>query len=174
MLEKKFCPTWYYQNINEIDLKALANLGKKVILCDLDNTIVAFFEKTPSKLAVQFIENSKNNGFMLCIVSNNTSSRVAKFCEEHQLIFLHSTQKPFTHRVKKFLKEKNIEVKNCVFIGDQILTDIWMANKLQMDSILVEPVSSKDLIFTRFNRMIDKKFRTHYSKKNQLKKLGEK
>ena len=41
-------------------------------------------------------------------------------------------------------------------IGDQLITDIYGANKLDITSILVNPLSSKDYKITLINRVLEK------------------
>ena len=41
-------------------------------------------------------------------------------------------------------------------IGDQLLTDIYGANKLDLTSILVNPLTDKDNSITVINRIIEK------------------
>ena len=41
-------------------------------------------------------------------------------------------------------------------IGDQLITDIYGANKLDITSILVNPLTSKDYNITLVNRIIEK------------------
>ena len=41
-------------------------------------------------------------------------------------------------------------------VGDQLLTDVYGANRLNMTSILVNPMSKKDRKITYVNRVIEK------------------
>lgn len=55
------------------------------------------------------------------------------------------------------MKNENIAV-----IGDQLLTDVYGANRCNMYSILVEPMKAKDIFVTRFNRIIERKILKKY------------
>ena len=50
-------------------------------------------------------------------------------------------------------------------IGDQLITDIYGANRLGLTSILVNPISPSEPLKTRFNRMLERKIIKKLSKK---------
>ena len=58
----------------------------------------------------------------------------------------------------------NLDYENIGVVGNQIFTDVLGANRLKMYSILVEPISDKDLFVTRFNRKLE------YVVKKRIKK----
>ena len=51
---KKFTPTYVARNVYEIDINKFEKLKVKCILCDLDNTLDAYYQKTPSPEALEF------------------------------------------------------------------------------------------------------------------------
>ena len=53
-------------------------------------------------------------------------------------------------------------------IGDQLLTDIYGANKLDITSILVNPLTQHDYTITFVNRLIEKIVYDRLSKKDLL------
>jgi len=42
-------------------------------------------------------------------------------------------------------------------IGDQLLTDVWGANRMGMVPVLVKPVCDKEGKFVKFKRIIEKR-----------------
>lgn len=54
-------------------------------------------------------------------------------------------------------------------IGDQIFTDVIGANRCNMTSILVKPVDSRDLWFTKWKRPIEDFIIKRYLKKSEGK-----
>ncbi len=165
-MKNLFIPTWYATSINEIDFEVLKKAGIDTILCDLDNTLVAFNQLTPLPSTLEFIEMVRSLGFKFYIISNNHEDRVAKFCQNLDVIYLHTTHKPLTGRLKKFISQQKIDATKMVIIGDQLLNDILLSNSMQLHSILVEPVVDKDLLITKFNRFIDKRIRKYNLKHN--------
>ena len=50
----------------------------------------------------------------------------------------------------------NISYNNMCMIGDQILTDIYGANNLGINSCLIEKISNVEGRYTKFKRKIEK------------------
>ena len=48
-------------------------------------------------------------------------------------------------------------MNSVAIIGDQVVTDIFMGNRLHMHTILVDPLGNKDLKVTYFNRWLENK-----------------
>ena len=55
-------------------------------------------------------------------------------------------------------------------VGDQLLTDIYGANRLGFTSILVNPISNKEKFVTKINRAMEKIILNNFSKKGIFKK----
>ncbi len=163
-------PTWYIEDVCSIDLDYLKNQGVKVLMFDLDNTIVKPYSSDLEKEVYDFLlEASKK--FDVYIISNNKDARVSKVAKTVNASYLASARKPFTKRLKRFLLSKNALNESSLLVGDQLLTDIWCANKLKIRSILVEPLENRDLVITRLNRFIDKRIRSRAIKRGLYKKL---
>ena len=54
--------------------------------------------------------------------------------------------------------------------GDQLLTDIYGANRQGFTSILLNPISSKEKFVTKINRGLEKIILNNFSKKGIFKK----
>ena len=150
----KLVPTWYSKSIYDIDFAKLKSFNIKYILSDLDNTLVAYDVAEPTEKVVNLVEEIKSNNQELIVVSNNSYKRIGLFCKPCSLRFLSRACKPKCKRLKSYLKENNINAKECVFVGDQLMTDMWCANKTGCKSILVEPLQKKESVLTFFNRKI--------------------
>lgn len=167
----KFLPKWYSKSIYDVDLAKLKSLNIKYILSDLDNTIVGYDVKEPTEKVHDFIKELKENSIELIIISNNNNKRLTKFCKPCTLKFLSSARKPWCRKLSKFLKSNSLVTSECAFVGDQLLTDMWCANKVGCISILVEPLQKKESVFTFFNRIIDKIIRKKYHKNGKLNSI---
>lgn len=152
----KLLPTWYSKSIYEIDFDKLKSSNIKYLLSDLDNTLVGYDISLPTSKVEELIETLKKMNIELIIVSNNNSRRIGKFCQPHSIRFLSRARKPGSSRLLNYLKKENIDINDCVFVGDQLMTDMWCANKANCKSILVEPLQKKESILTFLNRKIDK------------------
>ena len=135
---KLFKPSFYFKKVNDIDPQFLKELKIKTILLDVDNTLTPPDSNILFDGVKDFLENLKNENFKIFIVSNNSEKRVASFAKIVNLPYIFHAHKPLPFKIKKYLKCKNQEV---IVIGDQILTDVLMANLAFFKSILVEPQS---------------------------------
>ena len=59
----------------------------------------------------------------------------------------------------------NVIPDNIAMIGDQLITDILAANRIECMSILVDPLADKDLKITYINRAIENQIIKSYNKK---------
>lgn len=155
-------PTWCCKNIFEVDYEFLKEIHIKYILSDLDNTLAPYNVARPTEDVIKFIKWLESEGFTFIIVSNNTGNRVKTFAKDLEVNYVSGAKKPFTSTIKKYLESHSINIENCIFIGDQMMTDIKCANKLQCKCILTNPLSDEESILTFINRKIDKYLRKKY------------
>ncbi len=152
----KFKPNVYLKTIYELDLDYLVKRGIKNILIDLDNTLVPHYEKNPTETSRIFIEKLLAKGFNVIIFSNNKYKRVQYFSEQIGLPYVYSARKPLKLNYIKTLAKYHFQTKETVCIGDQLLTDIYGANRMKMLNILVDPLVEKDIFYTKINRVFEK------------------
>lgn len=138
-------PNIFVKDISQIDIHSLKTNGIKLVICDLDNTLVPHFNKFPNKYVFDFINKIKREGLLIIIASNNTKKRVTTFVNQLQKTisvdgFLYNCKKPFTRKIRKEIGKFNITYNDVVVIGDQFITDIFLANRLKCKSILVLPM----------------------------------
>ncbi|WP_027124041.1 YqeG family HAD IIIA-type phosphatase [Mycoplasmoides pirum] len=140
-----FRPSIYLENFDKLNLFALINQDINVLFCDLDNTLVPHFSRKPNNRVISFLNKVKNHGIQVWIISNNSKKRVVEFCDtlkKSNIIngYIWNAKKPLTHKIKKHMKKNRILSENVIFLGDQLITDIFVANRLGCKSILVHPL----------------------------------
>ena len=141
--------------------------GIKCILPDLDNTIAPYKTKEPDKKLKELIASLERD-FKIIILSNGTKRRVRPFKEKLNVDSAHSSKKPFKGKYKKIKELYKFEENEIACIGDQLITDIYGANKLDITSILVNPLTEHDYTITFVNRLIEKIIYDRLSKKDLL------
>ena len=62
------------------------------------------------------------------------------------------------------------DLNNTLFVGDQIFTDIWGANRANMYSILLDPINPKEEIQIILKRIPEKLVKWVYRKQKGLRK----
>jgi len=114
------------------------------------------------------IEQLKDKGFKVIIVSNSTKKNLAPFKDALEIDVAAFSMKPLKNKFIKIMKMFNFEESQIAMIGDQLMTDILGGNRVGITTILVNPMSSKDLSVTLLNRLLEKKIMKILAKKKIL------
>ena len=165
---KRFIPFAHAQSIYEIPVDFYAKNNVKLLLIDLDNTLDSYRLYAPTERAIDIVNQIKQTGVIPVVVSNNTAKRVGQYAESLKVDFLSSTRKPFSWKIKKFLKERNIDSQDVMLIGDQMMTDVLAAKGAKIRVVLTEKIVKEDQFTTHFNRLLDRPIRKHLNKKGKL------
>lgn len=166
---KKFYPKSYVKNIFNIDYEFLKEKNIKALVFDLDNTI-ALIDDNEITNETKMLFDKLRKDFILIIISNNTTKRVSKYGELLDCDFIPNALKPLAKGYKKIIKKYNLKNNEICFIGDQLVTDIFLGNRKNSYTILVDPMGNKDLKITSFNRYLERKILKSFEKNNILKK----
>ena len=164
---ENFVPDIYQKNIYDIDYEKLSKMGIKCLLFDLDNTLVPVNVDVPNKkLKELFILLEKN--FKVIIVSNSNKKRLIPFKEGLNIDVAASARKPFKKKYLKIMNMYNLKEHEVAAIGDQLLTDIYGANKVGITSILINPIGEYEKFGTKINRFLEKFVYHNLKRKNIL------
>ena len=165
-------PDMYQKSIYSINYEKLYNCGIRCLLFDLDNTCVPYVEKVPSKKLIDLFDYLKDMGFKVILFSNATKKRLEVFKNTLVVDCSYSSRKPSKRKFLKVLKMYNFDLSEVAIIGDQLFTDILGGTRVGIKTILVNPMSKKDMPLTFIFRILErgqfKKF-----KKRGILKLGE-
>ena len=165
---KRFIPFAHAQSIYEIPVDFYQKCGVTILLIDLDNTLDSYRLYTPTERAVSLINNLKGANIVPVVVSNNTAKRVGQYAKSLNVEFISSARKPFSCKLKKFLKEKGVNFNESMLVGDQMMTDVLAAKGAGLRIILTEKIVKEDQFTTHFNRLLDRPIRNHLRKKGKL------
>ncbi len=164
----KFKPDMYKKSIYDINYDKLKEMGKKYLFFDLDNTIISYQEKVPNEDSLKLFDYLKKKGFVCYLFSNSHSNRLMKVKDILNVDVYYSSMKPLKKNYKKVLKKYKPE--ECVFIGDQIMTDVIGAKRNNLFIIFVDRINDEEPIYTKFWRFFEKIVLKRYKKKNILEK----
>ena len=154
-MRKLFTPDYYIKNFQSLDLNRLLERNIKVLVCDIDNTLVAHDEADPSEAVKAFVQSVKAKGIQVVLVSNNVKERVERFAKELDVKTYPFAQKPLKKTYLKMMKDANCAPDEIAVLGDQLLTDMLGANRVGFYTILTNPVAQKDLTCTKINRFFE-------------------
>ncbi len=147
-------PDYYYSSAYSIPYKKLCEEGIKGVLFDVDNTLVEHGAPANDK-AVELIKQLKELGLKVCFISNNKEPRVKSFNEPMGVNYVFKAGKPERSGYLKGCEIMNIRPEEAVFVGDQIFTDIWGANRSGIKSFLVKPIAFHEEIQIHLKRVLE-------------------
>ena len=168
LIKTYFMPNDYVQSVFQIDIEKLANSGFKGIITDLDNTLVGWDVKTPTKEIQEWFKKANDLGLTITIVSNNSEKRVSGFSKDLDVDFIFKARKPMGRAFKKAIQHMNIKPEETVVIGDQMLTDVLGGNNNGLYTIMVVPVKKTDGFLTRLNRIIERRLLNYFKRKGYI------
>lgn len=152
---KCFRPDSYLFKVSLISLDELSDHGVKLILLDRDNTLAPPHSKKIPSDTLDWIKRAQEQGFCLCIVSNNTQEAlIAETAKKLGIDYCYASFKPLPFSIKKICKQYKVAPYQACFIGDQVLTDILAAKFSGVQSILVNPLTTKEAIWSSGIRVI--------------------
>ncbi|MBU1020735.1 MAG: YqeG family HAD IIIA-type phosphatase [Firmicutes bacterium] len=157
---KDFIPKEYHSSFFDIDFGLLYQKGYRLLLTDLDNTLISYAEMNATKEIIDKINELKSIGFEVAILSNNHQPRIDEFVKDLDILGYASAHKPLTSGIKKAVSGASREYSKSeiIIVGDQIMTDIWGANRYGSYCILVDPIKAKtEKWYTKINRKIEQK-----------------
>lgn len=166
---KKFIPFATATSIYEIDVNFFKKSNVSFLLMDLDNTLDSYRLYKPTEKAYKLIKMIKEAGITPIIISNNKGKRVSSYANALGIKYINSAMKPFSRRIKQFLKENRINVNDVMFVGDQMVTDIRAANGANIRAVLTNKIVKEDQWTTHINRFLEKPIRRYHIKHGNLK-----
>jgi uncharacterized protein len=160
-----FIPNEYHKTIHDIDLVKLYENKIRLILTDLDNTLVGYDTELPTDEIVEFKNKANALGIKVVIISNNKEKRVKIFADKLEVEYTSSAKKPLKRNYRKYLKDyKRDEI---AIVGDQVMTDVIGGNRMGFYTILVDVINYRNEQFkTKFNRFVERKIIKRYKIKD--------
>jgi HAD superfamily phosphatase (TIGR01668 family) len=150
-----FAPDLYYSSVHAIDLEALWLSGVRVLLLDLDNTLLPRDTNVVPDASKAWVDSLKSLGFRVCAVSNNWHERVRVVAAELGIEVVDHAVKPLPFAFLRALSRAGGRARESAVIGDQLFTDILGGKLLGMRTVLVQPLSATDLAHTLLLRRLE-------------------
>ena len=150
-------PDYNLKNIYEINLAELKRRGIKMIMFDLDSTIMVSKSGRYLPETVRWLDSVKKD-FKIVVVSNNNCGKyVDKVRAVSDFDVLGSCAKPDTKVILNYIKSSELTPKDCAIVGDRPLTDILCGKNLGCTTILVGSINAdNEGIPTQFVRWLER------------------
>ena len=167
---KKAIPNEYRKDIFDIDYDNLKEKNIKCLVFDLDNTIIHMDTNKPEDKTIKLINKLKKDFKVYILSNNNNKNRLNEVSGYLGVDYVSFALKPTKIGFWKLLKKSGFKKEEICVIGDQMVTDIIGGNRLKSYTVLVDPLTMKDLKITSFNRFLEKKIMNKLEKKDTFKK----
>ena len=158
-----FYPKKRMKSIMDIDFVKLYEVGYRGVIFDIDNTLVPHGKPATPEI-VEFFVRLREIGFQTRLLSNNQNERVEPFAIAVKSSFICNAHKPSRTNYLLAVKEMGIRIDETIFVGDQLFTDIYGANRSNIESILVDPIHKKEEIQIVMKRKLEKIVLFFYNK----------
>ena len=167
-----FYPQEIWDSTYDIPFETWKDRGIKGVIFDIDNTLVPHGAPADER-AIALFEHLKKLGFKTCLLSNNKEARVKHFASQVKSPYIHKGGKPSKRGYKNAMACMGTGPKETLFVGDQLFTDVYGANRAGLKSILVKPIDPKEEIQIVLKRYLERPVLYFYrkSRKKNLKNM---
>ena len=164
---QRFYPDNEADSAYKIDYDGLYKKGYRGIIFDIDNTLVPHGKPADAR-ALELFERFHEMGMSTCLLSNNKEPRVAAFARQVDSPYIYKAGKPSVKNYDRAMKIMGTAKEQTLFVGDQLFTDIYGANRAGIYGILVKPIHPKEEIQIVLKRYLEA-IVLHFYKKQQGK-----
>jgi len=143
--------------VEDITPEFLRSRGFSALIVDIDNTLVSRETGEITSAAFAWMSSLKQAGIAVCLLSNNWHEVVHDYAARLEVPLVSKALKPLPIAYIKALVTMGAHRATTAVVGDQVFTDILGARLCVIPCILVEPLSTTDLWYTRIFRLLEQK-----------------
>lgn len=128
-------------DIYEITGAALERRGIRLLLADLDNTLVPYGVPLPDEKLRAWRDELAAHGVTLFVLSNNRhENRPRVFSQGLDVPYIGHAGKPKTASFYRAMEQMGVTKAQTAIVGDQVFTDVLGGNRAGVATILVRPI----------------------------------
>lgn len=155
MILERFYPWKRQSSAYEIPYRQYWKEGYRGVIFDIDNTLVPHGAPADER-AVRLFETLHQMGFATCLLSNNKEPRVKAFAGQVKSFYIFKGGKPSPKGYIRAMDQMGTGTRDTLFVGDQLFTDIYGANRAGVRSILVSPIHPREEIQIVLKRFLER------------------
>ena len=141
-----FLPRFIFSKITDIEPSFLIEHNIRLLLMDFDNTMLPYTSDTPTQELLDWLTGMRENGIMLCIVSNSHKQRVPQFSEHYGVPCQTHAAKPSPKGIRFAMQRFDVNCAHTALVGDQIFTDVLGANLAGVTAIAVKSIHNHTIL----------------------------
>lgn len=155
-------PEFIFRNVEAIHPDFLARQGIKALVLDVDNTLTGDGSQMLDESVEAWLQQMREAGISLTVVSNNTAKRVRPFAERIGLEWVSLACKPLPIGLMVARHRLGVTKSQMAMVGDQIYTDRMAAGLYGIPCLFLLPRTPHD---KARGVQIKRKFETHWVQK---------
>jgi hypothetical protein len=148
-------PWMRFARAEDIPYEVLAGQGVKAVLFDLENTLIPPGGPFTAE-GREIVRLVRAAGLRIGVVSNASASWVPATLKAEAIPFVAPAGKPDRRAFEAGCRLLGVRLREAVYVGDQLLTDVYGAQRAGMRAILIEPRYTKEAWSSRFQRVVAK------------------
>lgn len=164
-----FYPCEYMESTYQIPFEEYYKKGMRGVIFDIDNTLVEH-DAPADERAISLFARLRQIGFDIVLLSNNDEERVKLFNSAVHVNYIYKAGKPGVKGYQKAMEQMGTTKETTLFVGDQIFTDVYGANRAGIYSILVKPIAKHEEIQIVLKRYLEKIVLASYKRHLKNKK----
>ncbi|MBQ4369889.1 MAG: YqeG family HAD IIIA-type phosphatase [Oscillospiraceae bacterium] len=146
-----FLPDIRLDTVYDITAQELKNRGIKLLLLDIDNTLLPYSIEMPDEILLAWLRGLERAGICLFIISNNRSQRPHRIAPRLGIDYVAHAKKPSPRAALEAMSRFGVRPEETAAVGDQVYIDVLMAHRCGALAIVVEPIKfTNPLLFIRY------------------------
>jgi len=146
-------PHFRIGSVRELTPERLGQLGLQNLLLDADSTLKRYRSEVCSPGVAEWLDDMRETGFGLCLLSNGLSARIGRFADTVGLPYVARALKPLPGGCRRAIKKMGFRREQTAIVGDQLFADILAGRLAGLTTFLVEPIHpEEEPWFTRLKR----------------------
>jgi HAD superfamily phosphatase (TIGR01668 family) len=146
-------PHYRIASVLELTPARLRGLGLESLLLDADGTLKRYRSQQCAPGVVEWLDDLRQAGFGLCLVSNGLGERISRFAQPLGLPFVARALKPLPLGCRRAMRTMGFRRQSTAMVGDQLFADIMAGRLAGVTTFLVEPIHpEEEPWFTRLKR----------------------
>lgn len=168
MILEQFYPKEWLDSTDQIPWEQWKERGIRGVIFDIDNTLVPHGAPADER-ALKLFGTLHELDMRTCLLSNNKEPRVSAFAAQVDSPYIYKAGKPGVKNYLRAMEKMGTDKETTLFVGDQLFTDVYGANRCGIYGILVKPIDPREEIQIVLKRYLEAVV-LHFYKKEQQRK----
>lgn len=155
-------PDSYWKRLSSVPYDFLEARHIRLVMLDRDNTCTSRADGCVPEDILTWVRGLQERGIQVCLISNNYHvADLERTARELQCRLYYFALKPLPHMLRRAMYEADVSADEALMIGDQLFTDVCAGRLARVETLLVQPLSRKDLWYTHLFRLVEQLLLAH-------------